>query len=444
MKQKSVRFIGISLLAIALTAGLFFSLSKQNTKAKSSTPVRKEQKLVAHEWGTFTSIAGQDGVAIEWQPLNGASDLPKFVYSLTSENVEQGIRRSPKRTGTSAQPQTKPETNQRTQTETTRPVTGKRMPSTVRMETPVIYFYTDVQMDVSVKVDFPKGRVTEWYPRARTVNKRTERINEANNTVANGDIDWGKFTLMPYAAPFYLREPEESHYYPARETDAVPISVYGEDNFIESEKFLFYRGIGNFDLPLTVKLNGDNVILGNRGGEPISNLILFENRGGKIGFKTVGAVSKETVYVTRPDLNQSLDELLTSLESLLTSQGLYEREAKAMIKTWRDSWFEEGLRVFYILPRKMTDAILPLTIEPAPQELVRVLVGRAEVITPEMEQEVKTQVGFLRSPSRQVREQALSNLRKYGRFYEPILKSILQKEKDIEVQKQIRNLLGTI
>lgn len=432
MKRKSIRLFGASLLAIALTTSLLFSLSKQNTKAKSSTPARKEQKLVAHEWGTFTSLAGQNGVAIDWQPLNGPSDLPKFVYSLTGKNAEQGVRRSTKGI------QTKPAVN--------RPAPGgKRVPSTIRMETPVIYFYADEQMDVSVKVDFPEGRVTEWYPRGRSINNRTEKIAEANNRIENGGIDWGKFTLMPNASPFYLRGPEESHYYPARETDAVPISVYDEDdNFSESEKFLFYRGIGNFDLPLTVKLDGDNIVLGNLGGEPISNLILFENRGGKIGFQTMGEVSREKVNVRRPILNQSLEKLLASLERLLISQGLYEKEARAMIKTWRDSWFEEGLRVFYILPRRTTDEILPLTIEPSPQELVRVLVGRTEVITPEMENEVKKQVGFLRSPSKQVREQAAMNLRKYGRFYEPILKSILQKEKDVEVQKQIRKLLETI
>lgn len=30
------------------------------------------------------------------------------------------------------------------------------------METPVIYFYTDKDTRVSVKVDFPKGWITEW------------------------------------------------------------------------------------------------------------------------------------------------------------------------------------------------------------------------------------------------------------------------------------------
>jgi len=35
------------------------------------------------------------------------------------------------------------------------------------METPVLYFYPLKPMTVSVRVDFPNGRVTEWYPRAR-------------------------------------------------------------------------------------------------------------------------------------------------------------------------------------------------------------------------------------------------------------------------------------
>ena len=36
------------------------------------------------------------------------------------------------------------------------------------METPVVYFYTDKETKVSVKVDFPRGWITEWYPFAAT------------------------------------------------------------------------------------------------------------------------------------------------------------------------------------------------------------------------------------------------------------------------------------
>src|SRR5262249_26305006 len=81
--------------------------------------------------------------------------------------------------------------------------------------------------------------------------------------------------------------------------------------------------------------------------------------------------------------------LANQMADALTSQGLYRREAEAMVKTWNDSWFqEEGVRVLYILPRQWTDQTLPLTIEPAPREVVRVMVGRAEVITPAAEKQL--------------------------------------------------------
>ena len=38
------------------------------------------EDLTVHEWGTFTSIAGDDGMAIDWEPLDGPSDLPCFVH----------------------------------------------------------------------------------------------------------------------------------------------------------------------------------------------------------------------------------------------------------------------------------------------------------------------------------------------------------------------------
>lgn len=44
-----------------------------------------------------------------------------------------------------------------------------------------------------------------------------------------------------------------------------------------------------------------------------------------------------------------------------------------MIATWRDAWFEEGTRLFYLVPRSAVDAMLPLQISPAPAALARVL-----------------------------------------------------------------------
>jgi hypothetical protein len=189
-----------------------------------------------------------------------------------------------------------------------------------------------------------------------------------------------------------------------------------------------------------VKIHDKNLTLKDMGTDEVKNLIIFENRGGRVGFKFIETLTKE-ITVERPETNKNLNGVLLELEKILISEGLYEKEAKAMIETWKDSWFEEGLRVFYVLTRKSTDKILPLTVEPQPKETVRVMVGRTEVITPEMEQDVRKQVGFLRSNSSKVREQAQANLKKYGRFYEPILKSILADEKDKQVRAQIQKLI---
>src|SRR5437868_4888016 len=185
------------------------------------------------------------------------------------------------------------------------------------------------------------------------------------------------------------------HGYAARETDAAPVQVCGSNGkAAEQEKFLFYRGAGSFDLPLSAKLNSQQIELKNTSKDPISSLIVFENRDGKIGYRVVANFSGETT-TERPALDKNIDSVIRDLKQTLISFGLYEKEAEAMIKTWRNSWFEEGLRVFYVLPRKTTDEVLPLAINPNPTQLVRVLVGRTELITPEMEKAVRKQVSLL-------------------------------------------------
>src|SRR5262245_24985613 len=39
----------------------------------------RKHDLVIHEWGTFTSVQGGDGVLMPWQPLQ-TTVLPTFVY----------------------------------------------------------------------------------------------------------------------------------------------------------------------------------------------------------------------------------------------------------------------------------------------------------------------------------------------------------------------------
>lgn len=387
----------IKLIAVSVVVVVGTSVVALRLRNSSKAAGAHEDRLVAHEWGTFTSIAGKDGVALEWRPLNGATDLPKFVHSM--QGPDQGLRHANGKVGLTA---------------------------AVRMETPVIYFYTNREMTITTKVDFPKGKITEWYPQARAVD--------------NG-INWGKLKVQPGAAFNLPADYSDNHYYAARETDAAPLQVCASNGHpLEQEKFLFYRGVGTFDLPLAVTLDNNQVTLRNTAKDPIAQLIVFENRDGKIGFRTLLNFSGTTT-VERPSLDSNNDEVIKQLRQALIAAGLYDKEADAMIKTWRNSWFEAGMRVFYVLPRSATDAVLPITIDPKPDELVRVLVGRTEIITPEMQKSVKDQVRLLNHPSAKIRSEAAASIKKYGRFSEPILKWIMEEENDPALRARLKRLI---
>jgi hypothetical protein len=219
-----------------------------------------------------------------------------------------------------------------------------------------------------------------------------------------------------------------NRYYAARETDAALVRVCNTTGRpTEFEKFLFYRGVGGFDLPVSVKLDGDHLQFAGLGG--IAQLVVFENRGGNVGFRIVAA-NTDTATIERPVLGDSIAALLAAMQQTLISQGLYGKEAEAMLETWRDSWFEEGLRVFYVLPRPVTDRVLPIAIEPPPAQLVRVLVGRIEIITPEMENAIRAEWTQLDDPSPGVRAAARTALRQHGRFAEPVLNRLLRSDSD--------------
>src|SRR5262249_15266277 len=152
-----------------------------------------------------------------------------------------------------------------------------------------------------------------------------------------------------------------------------------------------------------------------------------------------GALKGETA-MARPSLDQPVESLRRELEKTLVAQGLYEKEAAAMVKTWSDSWFEEGLRVFYIVPRRATDEILPITINPRPSELARVFVSRAEIITPEMESDILGAVKLFSENSPEAREAATNTVRRYGRFADPVLRQALDRSRDAASRTAITEL----
>jgi hypothetical protein len=359
--------------------------------------------VTVHEWGTFTSVAGPDGRAVQWLPFNGPSDLPCFVERAGNRVLKE----SP--------------------TDETAPldfVTARqRMWGTVRMETPVLYFYSAQEKSLTVRVDFPRGLITEFYPHPSAVQTLMTAASLQRQD-QKGFIAWNDVHVGPSLPTQYPQTSGESHYYAARATDATPLRV-GD----QSEKFLFYRGVAGFDVPVRTLALGDSAVQVNTVGVALPNVVLFTNRNGRIGYTVNGALSGETTIRT-PALDGSLPELRKQLASMLVSSGLTEKESAAMVETWRDSWFEEGTRVLYVLPTKAVDAILPLSISPTPGHVARVFVGRMEVITPGIEATVKRALIS--------RDQA--TLTRYGRFLSPITARIIDKGVDAATEDEIRRV----
>ncbi len=386
------RRIGILAPALLLMS-LSLAADHRNARPQSSDP-----GLTAHEWGTFTSVAGADGLAMKWLPLAGPKDLPGFVEHFSTDGFKGGL-------------------------------TG-----TVRMETPVLYFYSTHDTNLSVHVSISKGLITEWYPHATRVTPTgpDRAVFEATQDTG-GSITWDSVRAVPASSDQFPREDRYSRYYAARETSSAPLEVKSPTGD-EREKFLFYRGVADFSVPLSARLDRSNrLLVENEGPESIPNAILFERRGEKIGYRATGPIDN-TATIEQPELAGSLDSLRSDFESVLISQGLYADEAHAMIETWDDSWFEEGSRLFYIVPKPFLDSVLPLSITPKPAETDRVFVGRIELVTPATEQAV----------GRAIFSDDRETMQKYDRFLEPILNIMIRKETDPECVTRLTKALESV
>src|SRR5262249_4082218 len=234
------------------------------------------------------------------------------------------------------------------------------------------------------------GFLTEWYPHAQ-YDDRT--------------LAWPSIAVRPGAAEAFPVESGASHYYAARRTTSAPVRVGSQ-----TEKFLFYRGVGEFQPPLSAIASDDGrVAVRSRRGAPAGAATLFETRGGAMTF-TSGRFTSAAAVLPRPALDDASGPPLAELKRVLVEHGLYEPEAQAMIDTWKDSWFEEGARLLYIVPRADVDDILPLTMSPKPGAMTRVFVGRIELMTPATLRDVRTAITS--------RDRAA--MLKYGRFLLPI------------------------
>lgn len=410
-------------MRICVVFGLLVLLQGQFTSRAGEMQSARE-RFVAHEWGTFTSVQGADGIQLEWNPFV-KEELPKFVYE---RNRALGYNL---------------------------PGSKGAFVTLQRMETPVIYFYSDRARTVDVTVKFPQGIVTEWYPQIAKPKQPTP-------------LFWDDVRIIP-PRPYALlncsspgtedplpTELSGSHYYAARDAEADLLQVKLPEGKVEHEKFLFYRGVGNFTAPLRVTTTADatQLHLQNGGTEALTHLYVLYIKKGTAKYVYLDKVARgesRTVALepgqSRAPLSDVQTQIGDAMKKSLESQGLYGHEAAAMVKTWRDSWFgEEGLRILYVLSRTWTDRTLPLTIEPQPEEITRVMVGRAEVIAPEVEWKILKQIVRFSEPDEDAKLKAVAEMKDLGigRFADAIVRRTLGKTASVEFSRAAWGLLDRL
>ena len=200
-----------------------------------------------HEWGTFTTVQNSNGVRLSG--LAGEK-LPPFVMDLklnecTTCNQGQAGKVAFKNIG-------------------------------VQMETPVLYFYTNQEMPVTVDVSFKNGIINQWYPQRSTGQNNPNQSILDMLTMGDGSIQWNATVLA--ATQNMKTTPPIS-----QETQEWTAPRYTAANYVkgqngEIEKFLFYRGLANFSVPFKVEFNDKgNLVIQNQFNATLPYIMVYDN-----------------------------------------------------------------------------------------------------------------------------------------------------------------------
>ena len=398
----------VAALAVALTSQLVDAAALPPSMPKPQQPLNPQpivNDFVVHEWGTFTSVMSSDGSRVGGLH-HEEETLPAFIVGreVLNENLEAFLPPGAGDGGGSRCYKVKglpvcddyinPAPNP-TPSPIPAPISQpkyKVTPEVVtqKMETPVLYFYSKEKIQSRVTVSFPKGIISQYYPAPISFIPALGKIE---------GLFGGQVTFDVEVTTEKLPLPKVEHgnvYAPAREVNANDIRS-GNQN----EKFIFYRGLGDFSTKLTINSNlNDGLFLQNWGAN-ISNIILLDVTSTTGAVKLIGALAGQSnLHFTDKEFTDFRANKLSRekfeaeaqkiIVQALIDSGLYPDESLAMFNTWKTSYLKsKGLRALYILSRKETDAILPIAISPKPTELVRTLVGRIEILHASEEQQLR-------------------------------------------------------
>jgi hypothetical protein len=132
-----------------------------------------------------------------------------------------------------------------------------------------------------------------------------------------------------------------------------------------AERFLFYDGPVAFERPFAVGMQPGGAAVTPMSTE--TNIFLAD--GGRYIESEIDPSMRHTHVASEGDMRA----MRARLDQMLQARGLSAAEARSLLDTWRDDLFTDARRrAVSFVARDAYDRMLPLTITPAPAEIVRV------------------------------------------------------------------------
>lgn len=352
-------------------------------------------RLAVHEWGTFTAFQNEAGEAL--RRINTDDEpVPEFVHQLVK--IPQDVKLYP------------PTEMVLGHQQFSQGATPADLRVTMRLETPVLYFHLPPglsSMTLDVEVGFQRGFLTQFFPQAAaTVNGQPPKQTEfPQGQPIESALKWFGVRLGQAGSPPQTTDPV---WLAPRNVKSAAVTVDGE-----SEQFLFYRGVGTLESPLRVIRHPDQLLEVRINPSALQSINGSSAANDRTAWQQMALRRSWWFVEVRPDgrvayrqprphfdgdahqlsmiagtfsdeefSEDHLSELQSDMRKALIGDGLNTDEADALLNTWQLSYFRSpGQRLFYLVPRHWTDAVIPLRLS-VPTDIARVMVGRVELVTP--------------------------------------------------------------
>ncbi|MEM9195219.1 MAG: hypothetical protein AAGF12_38960, partial [Myxococcota bacterium] len=229
------------------------------------------------------------------------------------------------------------------------PVSPPHPPAVARK--PVMFMYSRQPLDVRVEVSFLQGEPWLYYPNASV--GQSHQGPGYGTLRFEGELAAGSGTLAPVSPQHFWAD----------------LRAVGGHTFTSHdgsrERFLFYDGPVQFERSMIISRQGGGAVITATSSERMVWLV----QSGRYTESELSPHAGTAQLAGEGDMTM----LRARLDAELQARGLSAREARSLLETWRDDLFRSGeARAIYFIPRDAYDRMLPVRIDPIPEELVRV------------------------------------------------------------------------